>query len=130
MSNPLKGGEFLIRTTEAKDIFIPEQWNEEQQMIAQSCHDFLAEEIWPNLDRIDAQEEGLTVSLLDKAAELGLLGLNVPEEYGGFEKDFVTGMLATEVIGAGHSFAVSISAHIGIGTLPILYYGNEAQKQK
>jgi alkylation response protein AidB-like acyl-CoA dehydrogenase len=130
MSNPLKGGEFLIRETQASDIFIPEQWNEEQQMIAQSCTDFLASEVWPNLDRIDAQEEGLTVSLLDKAAELGLLGLNVPEEYGGFEKDFVTGMLATEVLGAGHSFAVSISAHTGIGTLPILYYGNEAQKQK
>jgi alkylation response protein AidB-like acyl-CoA dehydrogenase len=130
MSNPLKGGEFLIRDTQANDIFIPEQWNEEQQMIAQSCHDFLASEVWPHLDRIDAQEEGLTVSLLDKAAELGLLGLNVPEEYGGFEKDFVTGMLATEVLGAGHSFAVSISAHTGIGTLPILYYGNEAQKQK
>jgi alkylation response protein AidB-like acyl-CoA dehydrogenase len=130
MSNPLKGGEFLIRDTQSSDIFIPEQWNEEQQMIAQSCHDFLASEVWPHLDRIDAQEEGLTVSLLDKAAELGLLGLNVPEEYGGFEKDFVTGMLATEVLGAGHSFAVSISAHTGIGTLPILYYGNEAQKQK
>jgi alkylation response protein AidB-like acyl-CoA dehydrogenase len=130
MSNPLKGGEFLIRDTQANDIFIPEQWNEEQQMIAQSCNDFLASEVWPHLDRIDAQEEGLTVSLLDKAAELGLLGLNVPEEYGGFEKDFVTGMLATEVLGAGHSFAVSISAHTGIGTLPILYYGNEAQKQK
>ncbi len=130
MSNPLKGGEFLIRDTQASDIFIPEQWNEEQQMIAQSCTDFLASEVWPYLDRIDAQEEGLTVSLLDKAAELGLLGLNVPEEYGGFEKDFVTGMLATEVLGAGHSFAVSISAHTGIGTLPILYYGNEAQKQK
>jgi len=130
MSNPLKGGEFLIRDTQANDIFIPEQWNEEQLMIAQTCQDFLASEVWPNLDRIDAQEDGLTVSLLDKAAELGLLGLNVPEEYGGFEKDFVTGMLATEVLGAGHSFAVSISAHTGIGTLPILYYGNEAQKQK
>ncbi|MCC6251903.1 MAG: acyl-CoA dehydrogenase family protein [Bacteroidia bacterium] len=130
MSNPIKGGEFLIRETEAKDVFIPEQWNEEQLMIAQACHDFLAAEVWPNLDRIDAQEEGLTVSLLDKAAELGLLGLNVPEEYGGFEKDFVTGMLATEVLGAGHSFAVSISAHTGIGTLPILYYGNEEQKKK
>jgi alkylation response protein AidB-like acyl-CoA dehydrogenase len=130
MSNTLKGGEFLIRETQANDIFIPEQWNEEQQMIAQSCTDFLAAEVWPNLDRIDAQEEGLTVSLLDKAAELGLLGLNVPEEYGGFEKDFVTGMLATEVLGAGHSFAVSISAHTGIGTLPILYYGNEEQKKK
>ena len=130
MSTTLKGGEFLIRDTEAKDIFIPEQWNEEQLMIAQSCTDFLAAEVWPNLDRIDAQEEGLTVALLDKAAELGLLGLNVPEEYGGFEKDFVTGMLATEMLGAGHSFAVSISAHTGIGTLPILYYGNEEQKKK
>ncbi len=126
----LKGGEFLIKETEAQDIFIPEQWNEEQQMIAQTCTDFLAQEIWPNLDRIDAQEEGLTVKLLDKAAELGLLGMSVPEEYGGFEKDFVTGMLVTEKFGAAHSFAVSISAHTGIGTLPILYYGNDAQKKK
>lgn len=126
----LKGGEFLIKETNAQDIFIPEQWNEEQKMIAQSCTDFLAQEVWPNLDKIDAQEEGLTVKLLDKAAELGLLGLSVPEQYGGFEKDFVTGMLATEVLGAGHSFAVSISAHTGIGTLPTLYYGNEAQKKK
>lgn len=126
----LKGGEFLIRETNAQDIFIPEQWNEEQKMIAQSCTDFLAQEVWPNLDKIDKQEEGLNVKLLDKAAALGLLGLNVPEEYGGFEKDFVTGMLATEKLGAGHSFAVSISAHTGIGTLPILYYGNEAQKKK
>jgi alkylation response protein AidB-like acyl-CoA dehydrogenase len=126
----LKGGEFLIKETPAQDIFIPEQFNEEQKMIADSCRDFLAAEVWPHLDRIDKQEEGLTVSLLDKAAELGLLGLNVPEEYGGFEKDFVTGMLATEVLGAGNSFAVSISAHTGIGTLPILYYGNEEQKQR
>jgi len=126
----LKGGEFLIKETEANDIFIPEQWNEEQLMIAQSCTDFLAQEVWPILDRIDSQEEGLTVKLMDKAAALGLLGLNVPEEYGGFEKDFVTGMLATEILGQGHSFAVSISAHTGIGTLPILYYGNETQKKK
>ncbi len=126
----LKGGEFLISETAASSIFIREQMNEEQNMIAQTCNDFLAQEIWPILDRIDAQEEGLNVKLLDKAAELGLLGLNVPEEFGGFEKDFVTGMLATEVLGAGHSFAVSISAHTGIGTLPILYYGNEAQKKK
>lgn len=126
----IKGGEFLIKETEAKDIFIPEQITEEQQMIVQSCTDFLAQEVWPNLDKIDSQEEGLTVKLLNKAAELGLLGLNVPEQYGGFEKDFVTGMLATEAIGAGHSFAVSIAAHTGIGTLPILYYGNDAQKTK
>jgi len=122
-SAAIKGGEFLIKDTEANDIFIPEQWNEEQLMIAQSCTDFLAQEVWPNLEKIDNQEEGLMVKLLDKAAELGLLGLSVPEEFGGFEKDFVTGMLATEKLGAGYSFAVSISAHTGIGTLPILYYG-------
>lgn len=130
MSNPIKGGEFLIRETEAKDIFIPEEWNEEQKMIAQTCRDFLEQEVFPNLERIDHQEEGLMVELLNKAAELGMLGITVPEEYGGFGKDFVTGMLTTEVTGAGHSFAVALAAHVGIGTLPILYYGNETQKQK
>src|ERR1051325_2307688 len=129
-TSTLKGGEFLIRETEAGDIFIREQMNEEQMMIYQSCMDFLAQEVWPVLDKLDAQEEGLSIKLLNKAAELGLLGLNVPEQYGGFEKDFVTGMLSTEAIGAGHSFAVSLAAHAGIGTLPILYYGNEAQKAK
>lgn len=126
----LKGGEFLIRETEAKDVFIPEEWNEEQLMIAQTCRDFLAQHVEPNLNRIDAQEEGLMVDLLNKAGELGLVGISVPEEYGGFGKDFTTSMLATEVLGAGHSFAVAISAHTGIGTLPILYYGNDAQKAK
>lgn len=126
----MKGGEFLIKETSAADIFIPEQLSEEQKMIEQSCRDFLAQEVWPILDRIDAQEEGLMVSLLDKAAALGLLGLNVEEKYGGFEKDFVTGMISTEGLGAGHSFAVAIAAHTGIGTLPIVYYGNEAQKAK
>ena len=126
----LKGGEFLIRETSSHDVFIPEEFNEEQRMIADSCREFLSAHVWPILDRIDHQEEGLMVSLLDKAAELGLLGLNVPEEYEGFEKDFITGMLATEVLGAGHSFAVAISAHTGIGTLPILYYGNDEQKRK
>jgi alkylation response protein AidB-like acyl-CoA dehydrogenase len=128
--NTTKGGEFLIKETEAKNVFIPEEWNEEQQMIAQTCHDFLAQHVWDKLDRIDAQEEGLMVDLLNKAGELGLLGISVPEEYGGFGKDFTTSMLATEVLGAGHSFAVAISAHTGIGTLPILYYGNAEQKAK
>ena len=126
----LKGGEFLIKETEAKNVFIPEEWNEEQLMIAQTCHDFLAQHVWDKLDRIDNQEEGLMVDLLNKAGELGLLGISVPEQYGGFGKDFTTSMLATEVLGAGHSFAVAISAHTGIGTLPILYYGTAEQKNK
>jgi alkylation response protein AidB-like acyl-CoA dehydrogenase len=129
-TSALKGGEFLIKDTNAKDIFIPEQANEEQLMIVQTCNDFLAQEVWPNLDKIDKQEDNIAVTLLDKAAQLGLLGINVPEQYGGFEKDFVTGMLSTEAIGGGHSFAVSLAAHTGIGTLPILYYGNDAQKAK
>src|ERR1044071_717520 len=110
-----KGGEFLIKETNAQDVFIPEQWNEEQLMMAQTCHDFLEKELYPIIDRIDAQEEGLMASLLDKAGELGLLGVSIPEEYGGLGKDFTTGMLVTESLGAGYSFSVSYAAHTGIG---------------
>lgn len=125
-----KGGEFLIKDTAAQDIFIPEQWNEEQLMIADMCRDFLEKNVLNQLDKIDQQEEGLMPSLLEKAGELGLLGISVPEELGGTGKDFVTSMLTTEALGAGHSFAVAMAAHTGIGTLPILYYGNEEQKKK
>jgi len=126
----IKGGEWLIRTTEPSDIFIPEEWSEEHRMIAKSAQDFLEAEVYPNLDRIDSMEEGLMPSLMDKAGELGMLGLSVPEELGGLGMDFKTSMLGAEVFGAGHSFSVAYSAHTGIGTLPILYYGNEEQKQK
>ena len=125
-----KGGEFIIKDTEAADIFIPEEFDEEQLMIKKTCEDFLQTEVNPNLDRIDHLEEGLMPSLLDKAGELGLLAVSIPEEYGGFGKNFNTSMLVADIVGAGHSFAVAISAHTGIGTLPILYYGNEAQKTK
>jgi alkylation response protein AidB-like acyl-CoA dehydrogenase len=126
----IKGGEFLIRETTADSIFIPEEWNEEQLMIAQTCTDFLAQNVVPNLNRIDEQEEGLMPHLMDEAGQLGLLGISVPEEYGGFGKDFKTSMLVTEKLGAGNSFSVAFSAHTGIGTLPILYYGNDEQKAK
>ncbi|WP_158798308.1 acyl-CoA dehydrogenase family protein [Pedobacter sp. L105] len=126
----VKGGEFLIKETAFQDVFIPEEFDEEQQMIAQTCRDFLASEVYPNLDRIDKLEEGLMPSLLTKAGELGILGVSIPEAYGGFGKNFNTSMLVADVIGAGHSFAVALSAHTGIGTLPILYYGSEAQKEK
>jgi alkylation response protein AidB-like acyl-CoA dehydrogenase len=127
----IKGGEFLIRETEAREVFIPEEWSEEQRMIAQTCRDFLQQEIYPKLDEIDSMEHPeLMPSLLDKAGELGLLGTSVPEKYDGFGMNFNTSMLVAEVLGAGHSFAVAISAHTGIGTLPILYYGNDEQKSK
>lgn len=127
----IKGGEFLIKETQAQDIFIPEEFNEEQKMILQQCKDFLNKEVYPKLDEIDSMKDPkLMPHILDKAGELGLLGTSVPQELGGFGMDFNTTMLVAEVIGGGHSVAVGLSAHTGIGTLPILYYGNEAQKKK
>ncbi|MFK8045117.1 MAG: acyl-CoA dehydrogenase family protein [Crocinitomicaceae bacterium] len=126
----IKGGEFIIRETECNDIFTPEDYTEEQGMIAQMCLDFIQQEVTPNLERIDAMEEGLMPSLLDKAGELGLLGMSVPQELGGMGMDFPTSLLGTEYTGRGHSFSVAYGAHTGIGTLPILYYGTEAQKAK
>jgi alkylation response protein AidB-like acyl-CoA dehydrogenase len=127
----IKGGEFLIKETLASEIFTPEDFNEEQRMIAQQCKDFLTKEIHPRLDEIDAMKDPkLMPALLDRAGELGLLGTSIPQELGGFGMDFNTTMLVAETIGGGHSFAVALSAHTGIGTLPILYYGNDEQKKK
>ncbi len=129
--NPvLKGGEFLVKDVEIQDVFIPEEFDEETKMISESCQDFLETEIFPNLDRIDKQEPDLMASLLKKAGELGLLGLSIPEEYGGFEQNFLNIMRANEALGSGYSYSVAIMAHTGIGTLPILYYGNEEQKAR
>lgn len=128
--NAIKGGEFIIKDTLPGEIFTPEEWTEEQQMIAQMCDDFIAQEITPVLDRIDSMEEGLMVSLLEKAGGLGLLGLSVPEEYSGMGVDFKTSLLATEHLGKGYSFSVAYGAHTGIGSLPLLYYGTAEQKAK
>ena len=128
--NPIKGGEFIIRNTSPNEIFTPEEWSEEQRMIAQMCDDFIHQEIAPNIERIDAMEPCLMEKLLEKAGELGLLGLSVPEDLGGMGLDFKTSLLAAERLGKGYSFSVAYGAHTGIGTLPLLYYGNEAQKQK
>jgi len=127
----IRGAEFLIAETDANDIFIPEEWNEEQKMIAQMCNDFLAAEVHPHLEAIDkAEDTNLMPSIMDKAGQLGLLGMSVPEELGGMGMDFKTSMLATEALGAGYSFSVAYGAHTGIGTLPLLYYGTEEQKAK
>ena len=129
-NQPIKGGEFIIRDTAPKDIFTPEEFTEEHKMIASMCEDFIHQEIIPHLDRIDSLEEGLMPSLLKKAGELGLLGLSIPQEYGGMGVDFKTTLLATEYLGLGFSFSVAYGAHTGIGTLPLLYYGNDEQKNK
>ena len=129
-TNPIKGGEFIIRNVHHSEVFIPENWTEEQKMIAQMCDDFINAEILPNLDRIDNMEEGLMPSLIEKAGALGLVGMSVPEELGGMAVDFKTSLLTTEKLAHGFSFSVAYSAHTGIGTLPLLYYGNDEQKKK
>lgn len=126
----IRGGEFLIKEVTVDEVFIPEEFDEEQQMIAESCSDFVETEIAPHFDELDKHEEGLMPSLLKKAGELGLLGISVPEELDGFGQSFLTSMKANEAIGAAYSFSVAFMAHTGIGTLPILYYGNDEQRRK
>ncbi len=125
----LKGGEFIIKDTPAVDIFIPEDFNEEQLMVRDMVRDFVHNDILTNALRIEKQEPGVTVGLLNKTAELGLLGSHMPQEYGGMEMDTNTNTLISETFGPSGSFTVSYAAHTGIGMLPILYFGTEAQKQ-
>jgi len=126
----IKGGEWLVRDSEAADSFIPENFSEEQQMVKDMCASFLDTEVLPIIDRIDKLEPGLMPSLLVKAGEQGLLGTSIPESLGGLGKDFVTATLVNEGLGGGYSFSVALAAHTGIGTLPILYFGTEEQKAK
>lgn len=130
-TNSIQGGEFLVRETPAQDIFIPEEFSEEQKMMAQACQDFIDTEINPNVEAIDSMKHPeLVPALFKKAGELGLLGISVPEVYGGLGMSFNTSMLIADIIGGAGSFSTTYGAHTGIGTLPILYYGNEAQKEK
>ncbi len=126
----LRSGEFLVSEVGPNDIFIPEEFNEEQNMIAQTCRDFLEAEVYPNLEKVEKSDRELMKSLLKKSGELGMMGISIPEEYGGFGQSFVTQMLVAETTGAGYSFSVAYMAHCGIGTLPIMYYGNEDQRQR
>jgi alkylation response protein AidB-like acyl-CoA dehydrogenase len=126
----LKGGEWLIKPGNTNNIFTPEDFSEEQLMIRDMCSQFLKTEVLPVMDRIDQAEPGLMPKLMEKAGEQGLLSASVSEEYGGIGKDFVTSTLVSEALGGGYSFSVAMSAHAGIGTLPILYFGTEEQKKK
>jgi len=126
----LKGAEWLIKESSPFDTFIPEDFNEEQLMVKDMCNSFLDSEVLPIVERIDKLEPGLMPSLIQKAGDQGLLGAAVPEEYGGLGKDFITATLVNEGLGGGFSFSVGVSAHTGIGTLPILYFGTPEQKKK
>lgn len=126
----LKGGEWLVKESSPANTFIPEEFSEEQRMIRDMCDQFLRQEVMPNVERMDKMEPGYMRSLLQKSGEQGMLAVAFPEEYGGMGKDFVTSTIVSEYLGAGHSFSVAFSAHTGIGTLPILYFGTDEQKQK
>lgn len=126
----LTGGQFLIRESRPEDVFIPEEFNEEQLMIKQMAEDFLKNEIDPNRAKIEKQEPGLTPSLLKKMGDLGLLGAHMPAQYGGMELDTNTNTIIADVFGSLGSFSVPFAAHTGIGMLPILYFGTDAQKEK
>ncbi len=126
----LKGGEWLIKQSNAFETFTPEDYTEEQIMVRDMCIQFLKTEVLPVIERIDKLEPGLMPQLMEKAGEQGLLGASVPEEFDGLGKDFVTSTLVSEGLGAGFSFSVAMSAHAGIGTLPILYFGTPEQKKK
>lgn len=127
----LRGGQFLVKETSAENIFTPEDFNEEQKMMRDSVREFVDREIWPKKEEFEKKNYELTEELMKKAAELGLLGVSVPEEYEGLGMGFVTTMLVVDHIsGATGSFSTAFGAHTGIGTLPITLYGTEEQKQK
>ncbi|MEI8141387.1 MAG: acyl-CoA dehydrogenase family protein [Chitinophagia bacterium] len=130
MATTIQGGEWIIKEVKAEDVFIPEEFNEEQLMVRDMCSQFLDTEVLPVVERMDKLEPGLMPGLLEKAGAQGLLGVSVPEQYGGMGKDFITSTIVAEYLGGGYSFSVANAAHTGIGTLPILYFGTEAQRAK
>jgi alkylation response protein AidB-like acyl-CoA dehydrogenase len=130
VSSALKGGEWLVSESKSYETFTPEDFTEEQKMVLEMCESFMNNEVLPLHERIDKTEPGLIPSLLLKAGELGVLGVSIPEEYGGMGKDFITSSIVAEGLGSGGSFSVSFISHTGIGSLPILYFGTEEQRRK
>ncbi|HMG02621.1 MAG TPA: acyl-CoA dehydrogenase family protein [Edaphobacter sp.] len=126
----LAGGSFLISNPSAEDCFFPEDFTEEHRQIAQTTSEFALNEIVPMSDAIEAKDFSVTRRLIKEASELGLTSVDIPEEYGGLEMDKVTSAIVAENIAKQGSFSVAFSAHVGIGTLPIVWYGTAEQKQK
>ena len=126
----IKGGSFLIEDIEAENVFTPEDLTEEHLMIAKTTEDFIINEVVPNIEKIEEHQFDISRSLLTQAGELGLLGADVPEQYGGLGLDKVSSSLITEKFSRAGSFSLSYGAHVGIGTLPIVFFGNHEQKSK
>src|SRR5262245_21994391 len=125
-----KGGSFLIEETAADNLFTPEDLSEEHVMIRDMTEQFVEQEVLPLVDKIENKDWDVTIKLLKRCSELGLLGIEVPEKYGGENLDKVSAMIVAEKMSRVASFAVSYGGHSGIGTLPIVYFGTEEQKQK
>nr|WP_309755157.1 acyl-CoA dehydrogenase family protein [Flavobacterium sp.] len=129
--NVTRGGQFLVKETKCEDIFTPEDFTEEQLMMRDSVKEFVDKELWAHKDRFEKKDYAYTQETMKKAGDLGLLGVAVPEAYGGLGMGFVSTMLVCDYIsGATGSFSTAFGAHTGIGTMPITLYGSEEQKQK
>ena len=127
----MKGGSFIYEKTSIKDVFVPEDFNEEQLMIKDMIIDFVQQEVEPNLEKLDSMtDKSLMPSVLKKSGELGMMGVNISEELGGMDLDMVTTLIFGETTAHGHAFATAIGAHTSIGSLPIVYYGTDEQKAK
>ena len=127
----IKGGEFIIKDSRPEDIFTPEDFSEEQIMMKESVQEFIDREVWPHKERFEKKDYEFTKLCMQKAGELGFLGVSVPENYGGMGMGFVSTMLVCDYIsGATGSFSTAFGAHTGIGTMPIVLYGTDEQKQK
>lgn len=125
-----RGGSFLVESAAPADIFTPEDLNDEQKMIFKTTADFIAGEVVPRREEIEKLDFDLTLKLLRQAGDLGLLAADVPEEYEGLGLDKISSTVITEAFAKGGSFALSHGAHVGIGTLPIVLFGNDDQKKK
>ena len=126
-----RGAEFIIKQTDCKDVFTPEDFTDEQKMMKEAVHDFAEKEIWSKKSEFEKHNYDLTFDVIKKAGELGFLGIGVPEEYGGLGMSFTSSMLVCDYIsGSSGSTSTAYGAHTGIGTFPILLYGNEEQKKK
>lgn len=129
-TEPIKGGSFLIEDIPADRVFTPEDYTDEHKMIAKTTEEYIDKEVMPQIEHIENHEFERSVKLLKKAGELGLLGADVPEEYGGLALDKVSSALIAEKMARAGGFSISHGAHVGIGSLPIVLFGNEEQKQK
>src|SRR6476646_9452476 len=126
----ISGGSFLLETRRPEEVFTPEDFSEQHQLIGQTAEEFAINEIVPNIEKIEHKDFSVTRALLRKAGDLGLSSVEIPEACGGLEMDKVTAAVIADHIATYAGFATTWGGHTGIGTLPIVYFGTEAQKQK